>query len=147
MGRQAYLTRLAFGRSPYGEPIRDENGDLFLGLRTYDDAAKDYVQQHDERGRLINPDTEATNRKLRRAQNEVLRIAGVVRKRSEAQPQRPFQLMTDERRLKLLVEENSYADNVKVFSGVFQEVACWWLQTLRKRLFVGLNVAIQTGLT
>ena len=137
MGRQAYLTRLAFGRSPYGETLRDEKGDLLIGPHSHDNATKGYVQQFDEKGKPSNLDTEASDRKLRRAQNEVLRIVGVTRRKNDVQEPKPFKSLSVEQRVELLAQENSSAHNVEVRAYVLCDLSSWWLQSLRRRLCVG----------
>ena len=148
MGRQAHLTRLALGRSPFGDPLRDENGDLFLGPHAHDNAAKDYIQRFDEKGRPINRDTEAANRKLHRAQNEVLRVAGVVRKKEDPPISKLTETISENSKANLVLAEHLNGVLYHEFFGHCATLcSTWWLHTMRRRVYVSsswLEVSVLT---
>ncbi len=136
MGRQAYLTRLALGRSAFGDLLRDQKGDVVLGPHAHDDAAKDYVQQFDEKGRSVNREIEITNRKLRRAQNEVLRVAGVVRKKGDPPLPQPVEIVSENDKIELIIREFTTGFCSRVVGISIDSCFQWWLQALRKRIYV-----------
>ncbi|KAL8773110.1 MAG: hypothetical protein Q9209_001786 [Squamulea sp. 1 TL-2023] len=92
MGIQAYLTRLALGRSPY-EPLdyevpqavppvgksqqQIENVDT-LQIKAHDDNNDSYVQQYDDRGYPQNLRSHNLSHQSRKAQNDVLATIGVL---------------------------------------------------------------------
>lgn len=137
MGRDAYLARVALGRSAFGPPLRDENGELFLGgqARLHDD--KSYVQQWDERGHPMNPASEAQAKQYRKAQNEVLEACGVIiRKDSARKLQQSAHELTDEQQAEILAEENRLGFMLKCFDRFAGNLLTWWISGLRGRLLV-----------
>ncbi|KAI9681654.1 MAG: hypothetical protein M1829_000853 [Trizodia sp. TS-e1964] len=86
MGRQAYITRLALGRSAYEPPERPAETSTPEApssppstntLGTFGNQFHNYVQKYDSRGRPVNPASRAMSRILIRAQNDVLATVGV----------------------------------------------------------------------
>jgi hypothetical protein len=116
--------------------LRDENGDFILGPHTHDDAAKDYVQQFDERGHPINRDTDVSNRKLRRAQNEVLKVVGVVQSNQESMEEQPLPSLGFADKKQLLEDECGIGLAVGRFSYFLGPFFNWWLRALRNRIYV-----------
>ncbi|KAK5371087.1 hypothetical protein LTR20_007306 [Exophiala xenobiotica] len=142
MGRQAHLARLALGRSPFDPPLQDENGDLIQGPNVQHDTARNYVQQFDARGHPQNLASEASRRRLRRAQNEVLSTVGVVVRKARAE-RSTWQSMSEEQKHLLLLDENIAGANFGIVESVVEKLSTRWLSTLRRRIltyksYVGL---------
>ncbi|RMZ80772.1 hypothetical protein DV738_g2664, partial [Chaetothyriales sp. CBS 135597] len=143
MGRQADLTRLALGRSPFGDLLRDEQGNVIVGKHPQDNVARDYVQEFDNKGRPTNAEAERATRRLIRAQNEVLRVAGVVRRKEEG----PQYVTTEGQylsiegfdkaaKLKLLDTECDIGASLGHFAEILGQVSQWWVKSWRSRVFV-----------
>ncbi|KAL8730421.1 MAG: hypothetical protein Q9166_004059 [cf. Caloplaca sp. 2 TL-2023] len=83
MGRQAYLTRLALGRSAY-EPMHNGESPATFERQTRPSTghttqqSDSYIQQFDDRGYPQNPRSRVISRRSRRAQNDVLATVGVL---------------------------------------------------------------------
>ncbi|KAL8739180.1 MAG: hypothetical protein Q9190_007875 [Brigantiaea leucoxantha] len=102
MGRQAYLTRLALGRSPYDalqyvdaleSQDESQHGDseqsghqpeTLNTAQTGSRASGSYVQQYDRCGHPINPVSRSLARQSRRAQNDILATVGVCTRPEQA---------------------------------------------------------------
>ncbi|KAL9095618.1 MAG: hypothetical protein Q9165_002050 [Trypethelium subeluteriae] len=104
MGRQAFLTRIALGRSAF-EPLEqnqssEDQVDVFRqcdleedpsdqdGIHTQStsqqiDSPIDYIQQYDDRGYPYDPEAQARASQMRQAQNDVLAAVGVVKRRDD----------------------------------------------------------------
>ncbi|KAI9815840.1 MAG: hypothetical protein M1826_001938 [Phylliscum demangeonii] len=152
MGRQAYLTRLALGRSAYEEPeppvapddpaqlqehLHYEGGCPSLGL----DAGTDYVQHYNQRGHPFNVRATIESRDVIRAQNDVLATIGVCvgsetteRSRHTLAPKQPSYKADDTEVVERLVRENEAGSNFTELSDVCRYLAMWWVGTLRGRL-------------
>lgn len=144
MGRQAHLARLALGRSPYGPPLLDDDGELFIGPHTHDDDARGYNQQYNDRGHPINKDSDLANRRLRRAQNEILRVAGVVKTKRDVDAQPHWQSLSKTERKEIIRDENVFATKFRNGLDYFLLVSgTWWLTSFRNRLFVGQEEHLQ----
>ncbi|KAI4909667.1 uncharacterized protein J4E92_010585 [Alternaria infectoria] len=90
MGRQAYLDKMAFGRSAFAPTqaasqsaayVQLESAQADVPPRYHEATANSYVQLYDERGSPINPRSHQYGKKLRGAQNDVLASVGVVERR------------------------------------------------------------------
>ncbi|KAI9839623.1 MAG: hypothetical protein M1819_002249 [Sarea resinae] len=88
MGRQAYITRLALGRSAYQAPESTQSGaeESSTDTATNEPHAvppesnaeeRGYVQSYDARGHPANPEAKSMARTLIKAQNDVLATVGV----------------------------------------------------------------------
>lgn len=140
MGRQAHLARLALGRSPFGPPIRDDDGKVVVGSHTYDNDAKGYVQQFGGTGHPTNESTDLADRQLGRAQNEVYRLAGVVQAKRDIKPTSYWQSLPASEKVDKIVQENSFARNRRSIPDDFVLHSCtWWLTAVRNRLLVSLG--------
>lgn len=137
MGRDAYLARVALGRSAFGPPLRDENGDLFLGgrARLADDIG--YSQQWDDRGHPVHPASEAHAKQYRKAQNEVLEACGVIiRKDTARKLKKSVHELSEEQQAEILAQENSLGFIMKCFDRFAGNFLTWWVSSLRSRLLV-----------
>lgn len=140
MGRQAHLARLALGRSPFGQPIRDEGGEVFIGPHTHDNDARDYIQQFNEKGHPTLENSKLADHQLRRAQNEVYRAAGVLQAKEDIKPKSHWQRLTHRERLERIIEENAFAVSRRSIPDDFAlHLSTWWICALRNRLLVSLD--------
>jgi hypothetical protein len=125
------------GRSPYGPPLRDENGDLILGPHTHDDDASGYVQQFDDRGHPCSKETDIRNRRLRKAQNQVLKLAGVVRSQNDPPLHDEWKTLDNEGKHQLISEENEGLTWLtRPFHQVVLDLSTCWVDASRFRFMV-----------
>lgn len=135
MGREAYLTRVVLGRSAFGPPLRDENGEFVLGgqARIHDDQS--YTQQWDERGHPQNLTSERRAKAFQKAQNEVLEACGVIiRKDAAKKKKQSLKEVPEGHQLSILDDENKIGFMVKCFDRFHGELLTWWVGKLRMRL-------------
>ena len=155
MGRQPFLTRLAFGRSPF-EPSQEpqpsvpdqENGTVSEEANPHENVqrefeqrsdaitAKDsdsnrYVQQYDERGNPVNPRAHAYGRRLRHAQNDVLSAIGVVERRPS--PDAHLSGATQERLAELEEADAAGVLSSHTFTNI-KFLCSWWVNVLEDRI-------------
>ncbi|KAE8394587.1 hypothetical protein BDV23DRAFT_196121 [Aspergillus alliaceus] len=133
MGRQAYLNRLALGRSPYEAPEQPESPAVDRGNLTQQRVpplyADEYVQQYDERGHPINPESKSFGRELRRAKNDILSTMGIV-----VSEDGNASGLSEQQKIDIIAAENDYGlvmatlDQVSVFLG------SWWTSSLMGRI-------------
>ncbi|KAE8351469.1 hypothetical protein BDV28DRAFT_137016 [Aspergillus coremiiformis] len=133
MGRQAYLNRLALGRSPYEAPERpagptvDESNSTQRRVSPL--YADGYIQHYDERGHPINPESKSFGRELRRAKNDILSTMGIV-----VSEDGNAGGLTEQQKIDIIAAENDYGlvmatlDQVSVFLG------SWWTSSLTGRI-------------
>ncbi|KAL5362345.1 hypothetical protein BJX96DRAFT_153781 [Aspergillus floccosus] len=133
MGRQAYLNRLALGRSPYEAPERpagptsDPTGPVQRRVSAL--HADEYVQHYDERGHPVNPESKSFGRELRRAKNDILSTMGIVVS-EEGNAAGP----SEQEKIERITAENDYGlimatlDQISVFLGA------WWTSSLTHRI-------------
>lgn len=137
MGRLSHLTRLALGRSAFGEALRDEDGNFIISEHAAENDAAGYTQQFNDRGRPINDQTIRADRRLRRAQNEVLKVVGVVRSKHDKyyRDTRQHQL-TNEQLVDLVSIENASGRLLQTASPLAMDVVSWWVMSFRSRIMV-----------
>ncbi|GMF72446.1 unnamed protein product [Aspergillus oryzae] len=138
MGRQAYLNRLALGRSPYETPERPADPTAVPGNPTQQRVspryADGYVQHYDERGHPINPESKSFGRELRRAKNDILSTMGIV-----VSEEGNASGLSEQQKIDMIATENDYGlvmatlDQVSVFLG------SWWTSSLTGRIQVSLT--------
>ena len=131
MGRQAYLTRLALGLSAFEDPELDDTGDFILGSHAHDLDAEGYVQQFNARGHPENKASKAAARELRRAKNDVLSVAGVIKQEKDNAE------ATARRKVDLIIRETEYGLGLAGMDLLIMFAALWWLVSLRRRIQVG----------
>ncbi|KAK6393809.1 hypothetical protein LTR65_002186 [Meristemomyces frigidus] len=142
MGRQQHLTRLALGRSAFQDPD-DDSGFVAEATNTAQSTSQPanggYVQQHDSKGRPVNPATQARNAEMRRAQNSVLVLVGVVesRERSEHHNEIRFRHIREARHA-LLKEEQDRGEDLDLLASVVTTFFSWWADCLLQRFLIGL---------
>ncbi|KAK4615295.1 hypothetical protein CLAFUW4_10079 [Fulvia fulva] len=135
MGRQQYLNRLAFGRSAFEDPepvIEAEQRPQEDG----DDG--EYRQQYDSKGRPVNPAVDAIDAELRKAQNEVLELVGVVERKDQSDRATEVRNRASrEQRQALLFAEN---DNGEVLEYTLSPISFFshlWAESILQRVHVG----------
>jgi hypothetical protein len=154
MGRQAYLTRLALGRSAYEPP---EDGPLFASSRAGDwssalgtplrtssqaetaarpeeDPPQD-VQLYDARGHPFNPWARARARRSREAMNDVLSVVGVV-ERSLPEVLQEFGGGHNEHVQVASEDENSIGEKIGWAADIDNQFLSWWIHAFTNRLLV-----------
>lgn len=144
MGRQQF-TRLALGRSPFQELKDDEQDRPDLVAETNDAAQSmtqelngDYVQQYDTKGRPVNQTTQARNAEMRRAQNSVLALVGVVESRELSEHHHEMKLRyIREARHALLKEEQDRGEAIDSIATILLPLLTWWPHGVLRRFLIG----------
>ncbi|KAI9755421.1 MAG: hypothetical protein M4579_004278, partial [Chaenotheca gracillima] len=153
MGRQAYITRLALGRSAFEstsvaqedggtDTRRDDGQEQPPTQRRRREASSRPRQIYDSRGHPINPESRMISRRSRRAQNDVLSTVGVcvatkysTTSGDEEAEQRAY--YRDRRQeLKSVKSENELGLILKTMDLGILFLATWWILGLRYRLEV-----------
>ncbi|EME39589.1 hypothetical protein DOTSEDRAFT_117683, partial [Dothistroma septosporum NZE10] len=133
MGRQQYLTRLAFGRSAFRDPEPSS-----LNEPKDEKNNSEYRQQYDSKGRPVNAATDAFNAQLREAQNEVLELVGVVERKDQSDRANETRRRSSrEQRQALLAAEN---DNGEVLEYILLPISFLthvWVESLLQRVQIG----------
>ncbi len=100
------------------------------------------MQQFNEKGHPTSKTTDIQNRRLRRAQNEVLKLAGVVKsKHDEAQPDQ-WTEMPNEKREDTIKEENQLMRLVRPFDNLILDIVTSWVYAFRRRVMVSNTIAL-----
>ncbi|RMZ14155.1 hypothetical protein D0860_02237 [Hortaea werneckii] len=149
MGRHEYLSRLALGRSPF-ESVDSGNGGVDMQA---DDGASSEpegnaqsingAQQYSAKGRPINPTTDLRNAEMRKAQNSVLELVGVVerRERSEHSNEMKFRYIHHARQTVLAAEHETGEGIESLIQLLLAPLTTWWSDCLIQRCLVGLYSA------
>lgn len=95
------------------------------------------MQQFDDKGHPTSKATDLHNKRLRRAQNEVLKLAGVVRSKNEETRPDQWKLMDDEERKKVVNEENEIIRFIRLFDDFTLDLIKIPIYAFRYRLMVG----------
>ncbi|KJX94416.1 hypothetical protein TI39_contig4196g00005 [Zymoseptoria brevis] len=135
MGRRHYLTRLALGRSIY------EDGDAEVPTSSSEDspAPGHYVQRYDDKGNPTNPETEAFNKSMIAAHNDILALVGVVeRKYRDVRQSEQHRAALREHRQRLLTKEQDHAELIDYLLLPTRFFSHLYLDGLLQRLLVGL---------
>lgn len=153
MGRQSDLAKLALvskpsqpqypslwltlsqGRSPFEAPLRNEEGDFILGPNAQRDNTPGYIQEFDARGHPRNERSEHSRPKLRRAQNDVLAIVGVVVKRAKTNQSR-WDTMTSKQKYHQLSDETVAGTLCRSLGEVYRRLSTRWIVAMRRRTMV-----------
>ncbi|KAI7494835.1 hypothetical protein KC357_g661 [Hortaea werneckii] len=149
MGRHEYLSRLALGRSPFenidrrsdGFGMQAENGEF----SEPDGNAQSVngAQQYNAKGRPINPTTDLRNAEMRKAQNSVLELVGVVerRERSEHSNEMKFRYIHHARQTILAAEHETGEGIESLIQLLAAPLTTWWSDCLIQRCLIGLYTA------
>ncbi|PSN64909.1 hypothetical protein BS50DRAFT_497172 [Corynespora cassiicola Philippines] len=140
MGRQAYLTKIALGRSAF-EPSQtitqsSEYQQVYSSQREVPEALRDssvnrYIQLYDERGNPINPGAHEHGRRFREAQNDVLASIGVVERRRSHVDGLPGSY---QKRLERIEDENFEGIKIGHASDLVTDACTWWVGSIRNRV-------------
>ncbi|KAJ5143647.1 uncharacterized protein N7515_002434 [Penicillium bovifimosum] len=130
MGRQAYLTRLALGRSPYEAPDHAEVDPSNPVRRISNIHADNYMQQYDIRGHPVNPESRSLGRDLRRAKNDILSTMGIVVSRENRKPTSPV----EQQKIDQVENETDFGLVITTFDQVFVFLGSWWTSSLTGRI-------------
>ncbi|KAH9827189.1 hypothetical protein Tdes44962_MAKER02999 [Teratosphaeria destructans] len=144
MGRQAYLTRLALGRSPFQtastqNDAQKPSNEAALSEPSPSSPAFDYGQQYDSKGRPISRATQARNARMRRAQNSVLKLVGVVEDKEHSDRESELRTRIErEARHQSLRCEDDRGEVIELFTVISRPLLTWWLDCFMRRVEVGL---------
>ncbi|KAI7364375.1 hypothetical protein KC354_g5733 [Hortaea werneckii] len=149
MGRHEYLSRLALGRSPFESVDRRNDG---VGMQAEDGEFSEpegnaqsvnEAQQYNAKGRPINPTTDLRNAEMRKAQNSVLELVGVVerRERSEYSNEMKFRYIHHARQTVLAAEHETGEGIESLIQLLIAPLTTWWSDCLIQRCLIGLYTA------
>ncbi|GLI77566.1 hypothetical protein PoHVEF18_005857 [Penicillium ochrochloron] len=130
MGRQAYLNRLALGRSPYELPETTSTDPSSTARRVSSVWADGYVQQYDARGHPINPESKALGRELRRAKNDILSTMGIVVSGED----RNASPSDEQQKINQIAAENDFGLVITTLDQLFVFFGTWWSSSLTGRV-------------
>ncbi|KAJ5812158.1 hypothetical protein N7474_008459 [Penicillium riverlandense] len=130
MGRQAYLNRLALGRSPYDAPDYGAVDPSSTVRRVSSIHADDYMQQYDHRGHPVNPESKVLGRGLRRAKNDILSTMGIVVSGEDRQTRIP----NEQQKINQIATENDFGLVMTTLDQLFVFFGTWWTTSLTARI-------------
>ena len=119
--------------------MRDQNGEFIIGPHTHDANAAGYQQRFDDRGHPVNKTSDSADRRLRRAQNEVLKVIGVVEAEGNPVRRDPWKVMSPDEVVDMIQWENVAGICIQELEFVPIELASWWISSFRNRLMVRLT--------
>ncbi|KAF2454881.1 hypothetical protein BDY21DRAFT_423417, partial [Lineolata rhizophorae] len=156
MGRQAYMLRMALGRSAFELPVpsvqdtgpeRQDDSEQPSGQRggpreergrseqsDSTDRLGHYVQLYDERGHPYNPRTRQAARDMRRAQNDVLAAVGVCVRTSPLKSRSQSQDEIDPEVYDLVEWEGVAGGLVGTGAAIAEDSCNWWIATIAKNI-------------
>lgn len=105
------------------------------------------MQQFNDKGHPTNKVTDIKNRRLRRAQNEVLELAGVVKSKHDDVRPDHWKEMPNEEREDTMKDENQLMRLVRPFDNLTLDLVTSWIYAFRSRLVVSDTVALAISLT
>ncbi|KAJ5610451.1 hypothetical protein N7510_007170 [Penicillium lagena] len=130
MGRQAYLNRLALGRSPYDAPDYGAVDPSSTVRRVSSIHADDYMQQYDHRGHPVNPESKVLGRGLRRAKNDILSTMGIVVSGEDRNTRVP----NEQQKINQIATENDFGLVITTLDQLFVFFGTWWTNSLTARI-------------
>ncbi|KAK4228776.1 hypothetical protein QBC38DRAFT_388091 [Podospora fimiseda] len=122
MGVLEPLISQALGRSPYDEVVPGEGPP--------EPPVNGYVQQYDERGRPINPDTKRINKDIIRSHNEIMTIIGVAEPDNGIIEAQAEAAIRHQDRDELIGERFVYG------SGFLETSCIWGVNGIRQRILL-----------
>ncbi|KAJ5227187.1 uncharacterized protein N7469_007193 [Penicillium citrinum] len=130
MGRQAYLNRLALGRSPY-EPPETATVDPASPVRRVSHIHADsYMQQYDSRGHPVNPESKNLGRELRKAKNDILSTMGIVVSGDDSNATSS----NEQQRISQITAENDFGLVITTTDQLLIFFGSWWTSSLVGRI-------------
>ncbi|CAD0093645.1 unnamed protein product [Aureobasidium mustum] len=138
MSRNAFLARMALGRSMYEAPQ--------ITSEPAPQSMRSDEQQYNARGEPISIATKRHNEAMIAAKNEVLAAVGVCEKKdklidrmSEELPDGEYRVHFSDEEWKIIKDgEDDYGELIRMTAETSRNVLEWWLLGLRRRLQVGL---------
>ncbi|KAJ5614251.1 hypothetical protein N7528_007905 [Penicillium herquei] len=130
MGRQAYLNRLALGRSPYEAPEVGTIDPSNPVRRVSQIHSDDYMQQYDSRGHPVNPESKTLGRELRRAKNDILSTMGIVVSGED----RNANASNEQQKINQIAAENDFGLVITTLDQIFVFFSTWWSSSLTGRI-------------
>ncbi|KXS98167.1 hypothetical protein AC578_6420 [Pseudocercospora eumusae] len=138
MGRRQFLTRLALGRSAFEADVDEataSNESQQSSPAVQDDGT---TQQFDAKGRLINPNIDRFNAEMRKAQNEVLALVGVVERKDHVDQVNELRFKyIQKHRQELLHEEHQRGDLLQYVFIPIRFFSHLWTDAFRQRVQIG----------
>ncbi|KAJ5811168.1 hypothetical protein N7447_010684 [Penicillium robsamsonii] len=130
MGRQAYLNRLALGRSPYEAPDNATVDPSNPVRRISSVYADNYMQQYDTRGHPVNPESRTLGKELRRAKNDILSTMGIVVSGED----RNSGIPNEQQKINQIASENDFGLVITTFDQLFIFFGTWWTSSVTGRV-------------
>ncbi|KAJ5747695.1 uncharacterized protein N7511_009391 [Penicillium nucicola] len=130
MGRQAYLNRLALGRSPYEAPdtaVVDTSNPV---RRVSSVHADSYMQQYDARGHPVNPESRTLGREFRRAKNDILSTMGIVVSGED----RKTSIPNEQQKINQIASENDFGLVITTLDQLLVFFGTWWTSSFTGRV-------------
>lgn len=94
--------------------------------------ADNYVQQYDQRGHPVNPESKVLGRELRRAKNDILSTMGIVVSGEDRKSSHP----NEQKKLDLIASENDIGLVMTIFDHISTFFCSWWTTALIGRIQV-----------
>ncbi|KAJ5282563.1 hypothetical protein N7505_000543 [Penicillium chrysogenum] len=129
MGRQAYLNRLALGRSPYEAPDNAAVDPSTPVRRISNVHADNYMQQYDTRGHPVNPESKSLGKGLRRAKNDILSTMGIV-----VNGDRNSSMPNEQQEINQIASENDFGLVITTLDQLFIFFGTWWTSSVTGRV-------------
>ncbi|KAJ6064082.1 hypothetical protein N7499_012762 [Penicillium canescens] len=130
MGRQAYLNRLALGRSPYEAPDNAAVDPSNPVRRVSSVHADSYMQQYDARGHPVNPESRSLGREFRRAKNDILSTMGIVVSGED----RNTSIPNEQQKINQIASENDFGLVITTLDQLFVFFGTWWTSSFTGRV-------------
>ncbi|KAJ5373306.1 hypothetical protein N7517_005312 [Penicillium concentricum] len=130
MGRQAYLNRLALGRSPYEAPDNAAVDPSNPVRRISSVYADNYMQQYDTRGHPVNPESRTLGKELRRAKNDILSTMGIVVSGED----RNSGIPNEQQKINQIASENDFGLVITTLDQLFIFFGTWWTSSVTGRV-------------
>ncbi|KAJ5725688.1 uncharacterized protein N7483_007045 [Penicillium malachiteum] len=130
MGRQAYLNRLALGRSPYEAPEAGTIDPSNPVRRVSQIHSDNYMQQYDSRGHPVNPESKNLGRELRRAKNDILSTMGIVVSGEDQNAN----TSNEQQKINQIAAENDFGLVITTLDQIFVFFSTWWSSSLTGRI-------------
>ncbi|KAK4867549.1 hypothetical protein LT330_001059 [Penicillium expansum] len=130
MGRQAYLNRLALGRSPYEAPDNAAVDPSTPVRRISNVHADNYMQQYDSRGHPVNPESRTLGKELRRAKNDILSTMGIVVSGED----RNSSITNEQQKINQIASENDFGLVITTLDQLFIFFGTWWTSSVTGRV-------------
>ncbi|KAK4169098.1 hypothetical protein QBC43DRAFT_308680 [Cladorrhinum sp. PSN259] len=122
MGLLEPLVSQALGRSPYDEVVPGEGPP--------DHPVNGYVQQYDERGRPVNPETKRINKDVIRSHNEVMTVIGV------AEPDNGGIEAQAEAAIRHHRRDDAIGRRLVLAAGILETSCIWGINGIRQRILL-----------